>query len=327
VPTTSWTWASGTRTVTQTTTAANEGIEIGDAIAMSGFTNAQACLNGTFTVTAATSTGFSYVVPSGTTCNPGASGGQNGTGTIRTVASDVATGTATVTTVTAAATTGTVEVPAYIPQTTVSPVGTVSFTGTVAPTAITGTNLVTAGAVANATIGPTGSGWKSTHPPGMYMVDAVYGTPLEIDNTVTNTNFAGYTFVAPEILISGSGNTFSNFASAPQTAVLYAYNPNGDAVHESAVSYITGGIFCGPPEPNVSNPNPVNKCWFGGNGSTFHGILQAWRIEWKLSNSTFDGTGPKIGGQTSTGTSTVSGQVTTYPDQVTTVGTGSALDE
>ena len=161
--------------------------------------------------------------------------------------------------------------------------------------------------------------WKASNPPGIYVIDAPYGTTLTI--SASGTNFAGYTWIAPEIALSGSGDTFSNYAGAPQSAVFYAYNPNGDAVHESSVSHITGSIFCGPPEPNASNPNPTNKCWFGGDNTTFTGLMEAWHIEWKLDNGDFNGTGPPVGTSTSVITTTISIPGTTQTEIVgTTVG-------
>lgn len=168
------------------------------------------------------------------------------------------------------------------------------------------------------------STWKAANPPGIYVIDAPYGTTLTI--SAASTNFAGYTWIAPEIALSGTGDTFSNYSGAPQAAVFYAYNPNGDAVHESYKSFITGSIFCGPAEPNASNPNPTNKCWFGGNYTTFTGLMEAWHIEWKLSYGDFNGTGPPVG--TTTGISTFTVIVpglttvgTVVPDQIVTTGT------
>jgi Flp pilus assembly protein TadG len=314
-------WSISSNTATMTATTPPHGLAVGNVVTITGFSGGGAPTyfnNGTYTVSAVNaaagtfSFGFTHANASGT---------QNANAKITTVASAAASGTVKPWTLASTAASGTVSVPGFVSSTAVSPVGTVTFTGAVAPTTISGTNTATSG-----TLAQTWTNWTSTHPPGIYMVDAPNGTSLTI--SATNTDFHGYSWVAPEILISGGGNTFANYASAPGELVFMAYDPNGDAVHESAVSYITGSIFCGPPEPPAgATSDPTNKCWFGGNGSTFKGLLEAWKIEWKLDDSVFDGTGPLIGGTTSTTTTVTPGKTTTTPDVVVTVGTGSNLSE
>jgi hypothetical protein len=187
--------------------------------------------------------------------------------------------------------------------------GTVAATGNVAPTTTTGT--VTAGSLAGKTVG---AGWTNSHEPGIYIVDAGNGVGMTI--SASNTNFDGYTFVAPEILVSGSQDTFTGFASASRSALFYAYDPNGDAVHVNGTTtgnVFNGSMFCGPPE-RIGTTDPQNKCWFGGNGTTFNGLMEAWHIEYTATNAVFNGTGPPIGGTSSTSywttTITIPGSVT-----------------
>jgi Putative Flp pilus-assembly TadE/G-like len=134
-------WTKSGTTVTFTTASAH-GLHAGNTIAVTTFGGAQACLNGTFSVAAATSTTFAYTVPAA--CNPGASGTQKGKFQIVTAASASASGTATLTTLPAPGgagsnTGGTATVPGFIAATNVNVTNGLSATGNVAPTAASGT--------------------------------------------------------------------------------------------------------------------------------------------------------------------------------------------
>jgi Flp pilus assembly protein TadG len=312
---------------TLTATTPPHGLQVGDSVTVN-FTGAGAptYLNGTFTLTAVTSSTFSYAVTHAnvTTTN------KNTNVTITTVDPAGASGTATLTSIASAPATGTVTVGPFLAA--VASGGTVSATGDVAPTTTAGT--VTSGSTANQTVG---TGWTATHAPGIYIVDAGYGVGLTI--SASNTIFDGYTFVAPEILVSGSNNTFTKFSGAAQDALFYAYNPNGDAVHVNGTTtgnILNGSMFCGPPV-RTGATDPTNKCWFGGTGTTFNGLMEAWHIEYTANNATFNGSGPPIGPGTTTtvATTTLYGTtVVTTPDVTTTVttpgvttGTTPGLDE
>jgi hypothetical protein len=298
---------------TLTATSPPHGLNVGDSVTVN-FTGAGAptYLNGTFTVTAVTSSTFSYAVSH----NNVATTNKNTNVTIATVAPDNATGTATLVSIASTPTTGTVAVGPFLAA--VASGGTVSATGNVASTKTGGT--VTSGSTANDTLG---TGWQASHPPGIYIVDAGNGVALTISES--NKTYNGYTFVAPEILVSGSQDTFTKFSSAAQDALFYAYNPSGDAVHvngNTTGNVFNGGMFCGPPE-RTGTSDPTNKCWFGGDGTTFNGLMEAWHIEYTATHATFNGTGPPIGPGTTTST-TYSTTVITTPGSTTTVTTPTA---
>jgi len=333
VAVTSWAVAGNIATLTATSP---HGLAVGNSVTVTSFAGkgSPTYLNGgPFTLTAVTANTFSYAFT-----HANASGTDNGSAQITTVASTAATGTATPVTLASAAATGTVTVPGFVTSTASG--GTVTFTGDVASTATGGT--ATFGAAANATIA---SGWTTTHAPGIYYIDASV-TALENTITVTasNTNFNGYTFVAPLIVVDGGNNSFTYYSGAPQQTALWGYCGMlgtaicGDGVHMSGSvdgSDVTGSMFCGPIDPPAGGATP--KCWYGGDGtthSTFTGVMEGWQIEYTIKNATFNGVGPGIGGTTSTtttitpGSTTITpGSTTTNPDVVNTVGTGSNLDE
>ena len=206
-------------------------------------------------------------------------------------------------------------VPAFI--TAVASAGTVNATGNVALTNASGT--VASGSLTAI----SSSSWLSTHPPGIYVVDAGNGVQLSI--TTDNTTYAGYTFVAPDIIVDGSNNTFTSFSTAAQSALFYAYDPNGDAVHVSnnPGNDFTGSIFCGPELRVTPGVDPTNKCWFGGSGTTFTGLMEAWHIEYTATDAFFNGTGPAIGPGTTTtfSTTTFYGTTTISTPDVTVTST------
>jgi hypothetical protein len=311
-PTNHWVVAGNTATLTAVSA---HGLSVGDSVTVSGFTGTKAFLNCTgCNVTAVSGTTFSYPL---TAAHANANGNDAGTFSIATLAPAAATGSVTVTTIASTAASGTVTVPGVVPATTCSPApcGTVTFTGNVALTP-TATGTATFGSSSAATISATS--WKTTHPPGIYVVDALNGVPLTI--STSNTTFDGYSFVAPEILIQNGGNTFKNFPSAAGDTVFYGYDPSGDVVHASAEIHITGSVFCGPPvDPGT---DPQNKCWFGGTGSTFDGLMEAWHIEYKVSNADFNGRGPAIGGTTTAVSTTTTPATTQTFTTGTTVGLG-----
>ena len=355
VAATSWAVVGNVAKLTATTPP--HGLAVGDSVTVSGF--GQVYLNGTFTLTAVTASTFSYAL-----IHANASGNNNGSARIWTVASTAAAGTATFVT---GAATGTVTVPGFVTSTASG--GTVTFTGDVASTATGGT--ATFGAVANATIA---NGWTATHPPGIYYIDAgVTSLADTITVTASNTTFNGYSFVAPMIDVTGANNSFTYYSGAPQQTALWGYCGMlgtavcGDGVHMAGGnidgSDVTGSMFCGPIDPPAGGATP--KCWYGGSGatpSTFTGVMEGWQIEYTISNATFNGGGPGIGSTTSTtitttpgssattpatttttpgstttypgsttptpgSTTTYPGSTTTNPDTVSTVGTGSNLDE
>jgi hypothetical protein len=209
---TSWTWTAASRTVTMTTAAA-QGLQPGNTIAVTKLGGAQACLNGTFSVgTVPSTTTFTYTVPSGVTCNPGATGTQKATIAIVTVASTAAGGSATLDSLSTAAS-GTVTVPAFIPaNTTVTPVGTISATGNVAATPTSG-SFTPASSPA--------TGLVTTNHPGSRPVPAAYTVPA---GTVAppplqpGTYYGGICIGLP----SGTGCSDSNCANDFTTA---AYSP------------------------------------------------------------------------------------------------------
>jgi hypothetical protein len=279
---------------TLVSTTPPHGLTVGDSVTVN-FTGAGAptYLNGTFLVTAVTPSTFSYGVSHANV----AATNKNTNVVIATVAPNGASGTATLVSIASTPATGTVAVGPYVAAVTSS--GTVSATGNVASTKTGGT--VTSGSAAAETVG---AGWTTTHAPGIYIVDAGNGVAMTV--SASSTNFNGYTFVAPEILVSGSQNTFTKFSSAAQEALFYAYNPSGDAVHvngNTTGNVFNGSMFCGPPE-RTGTTDPTNKCWFGGDGTTFNGLMEAWHIEYTATHATFNGTGPPISGTTSTVTTT-----------------------
>jgi hypothetical protein len=311
-------YAVTSNVATLTVTNPPHGLSVGDSVTVN-FTGAGAptYLNGTFPVTAVTSSTFSYAVSH---ANVATNNKPTTNVTIANVDTGSAAGTAMLIGIASTPASGTVAVGPYLAA--VNSGGTVSATGNVVPTNAGGT--VTSGSTAATTVA---TGWTSSHPAGIYIVDAGNGVPLTI--SASNTNFDGYTFVAPEILVSGSQDTFTKFASAAQQALFYAYNPSGDAVHvngNTTGNVFNGSMFCGPPE-RTGTTDPTNKCWFGGDGTTFNGLMEAWHIEYTATHATFNGTGPPISGTTSTYTTTT---VITIPgtDTVPTVtGTTVGLGE
>jgi len=317
---------------TLTATSPPHGLAVGNFVTVSAFSGAGSptYLNGgPYQVTAVNSaTGtFSFAFNHANV----ATASKTASVKITTVAFAGATGTATPVTLASGAASGTVTVPGFVASTASG--GTVTFTGNVASTATGGT--VAFGTDADYTIA---SGWTTTHPAGIYYIDAaVTSVADQITISASNTNFNGYTFVAPLIVVTGANDSFTYYSGAPQQTALWGYCGMqgtavcGDGVHIAGGnidgSDVTGSMFCGPIDPPAGGATP--KCWYGGSGataSTFTGVMEGWQIEYTISNATFNGVGPGIGGTTSTTTTVTPGSTTTNPNVVNTVGTGSNLD-
>lgn len=232
------TWTKTGNAITVSFASAH-GVHAGDSVTVSGAPGKAAC-SGTFPVSAATATGFTYTVPG--TCNPGSSGNQHYSFQIASAGSASASGTVTLTSLPATSASGTVTAPAYVGSTNVTCTGCVRVTD-VPPTTDSGTFSPAWTAVAGAmTKNDPGSpadpvqdqvpaGSSATLQPGTYyggiciglaagttcndkncaaaLVTASYGNPqptlaAAIDASQTQFNVTGQKISAGDVINVGS---------------------------------------------------------------------------------------------------------------------------
>ncbi len=246
IATTSWAVASNLATLTVTTPP--HGVKVGNSITVSGFTGAgPTYLNGNFTVTAVTASTITYAITHanasgtqnatvalGTVASAALSGtarvanvgssAASGTATVANVASGAASGTTTIVSVASGAASGTATVPAYIAaNTTVSPVGTLSATGNVAATA-------TSGSFTPAATPSTGA--VALNNPG----SAAIPTPYTVSGTATlspGTYYGGICIGAP------SGSDCVSDECGAGAYIFREYSPSQDLDSDITASQTT----------------------------------------------------------------------------------------
>jgi Putative Flp pilus-assembly TadE/G-like len=212
----------------------------------------------------------------------------------------------------------------------------------VAPSAATGTATPTSQSVTLT------AGWETSHSPGIYCITGTTATLTlqAIDLTGRAGGLAcqagatcGYTFFAPLMSISGGNYRCFQYcnpaptsppSSGPLPTLFYA--TAGDIKVQGSAPNLVGYIFA---------PSPAGEVSFTGGGvSGGSGFIEAQTIKLAGNFATYLGTGPLVGGQTTTTiatfpvttittTSTIPGftstSVTTIPGATT--GTTVGLDE
>jgi len=122
--------------------------------------------------------------------------------------------------------------------------------------------------------------WLRNNPPGVYCSpDATRGFSLgsNADKGGENLNFAGYTWVAKTISMSGNGNRFSPAAGSR----LLLYATDGDISSGPKIGF-TGHMLA--PKGTIDVP--------GGDAQAQEGYVQALWIKFTGNDTTFKGTGP-----------------------------------
>jgi hypothetical protein len=134
-------------------------------------------------------------------------------------------------------------------------------------------------------------------------------------------------FVAPAVSwSSGTGALTGYTALYPEYGGLlfYAYGSGGLGMSGSN-NGLSGAIFVPNGNAQVSGGSSVATC--GAGGATTCGFIEALTVQMSGGNGNWHGLGPDFGGTTATTTTTNPDSTTTTPDVVSTVGTGSNLDE
>jgi hypothetical protein len=126
------------------------------------------------------------------------------------------------------------------------------------------------------------------------------GTLILSGANVTRGN--GYTFFAPFINVSGGSYKYYPPPSGQPPTLFYASGQTGDKdlwIHGQSVSLI-GNMFA--PDGDVTID--------GGNAATGSGFIESQTLHIAGNFANFTGTGPIIGGTTTTTTSTVATTIT-----------------
>ena len=160
--------------------------------------------------------------------------------------------------------------------------------------------------------------WAQTHGPGVYCLT---GSTALLTIGVNGASFDGYTFFAPRITLSSNGMSFTNAPPAPgqPPTVFDAYGadrksqgvdtcaagkPTNCAFSISGNSNtITGDIFAPDGTVNLSGGGAST-----GNGG--EGFIESLKLLVSGNFANFNGTGPIVGGTTTTITSTTTSTTT-----------------